>query len=102
MSKKLPVNGFKWIEDSKLSEFNKGFIKNYDENSNIGYILEVDVEHPTILLNSHRDLPFLPERREIRGVEKLICSIVSCSHKIPKTSTKSRINTKRSTQSNSI
>ena len=27
MSKKLPVNGFKWIEDSKLSEFNEGFIK---------------------------------------------------------------------------
>ena len=27
ISQKLPVNGFKWIEVSKLSEFNKGFIK---------------------------------------------------------------------------
>ena len=30
MSQKLPVNGFKWVED--LSLFNESFIKNYDEN----------------------------------------------------------------------
>ena len=41
MSKKLPVNGFEWIED--LSNFNENFIKNYDENSDKGYILEVDI-----------------------------------------------------------
>ena len=75
ISQKLPVNGFKWIEDSKLSEFNKGFIKNQDENSNIGHILEVDVEYPKNLVNSDRDFPFLPERRKIRAVGKLICSI---------------------------
>ena len=44
------------------------------ENSDKGYILEVDVKYPKRLLNSHRDLPFLPKRRKIRGVEKLICS----------------------------
>ena len=32
MSQKLPVNGFEWLEE--LSEFDKRFIKNYDENSN--------------------------------------------------------------------
>ena len=31
MSQKLPINGFKWVED--LSQFNENFIKNYDENS---------------------------------------------------------------------
>ena len=31
MSQKLPVNGFKWIEDT--SEINEEFIKNYDENN---------------------------------------------------------------------
>ena len=41
MSQKLPVNGFKWEEDLSLSE---DFIKNYDENSNKGYFLEIDVE----------------------------------------------------------
>ena len=29
-----------------LSKFNKDFIKNYDENNNKGYILEVDVQYP--------------------------------------------------------
>ena len=42
MPKKLPVNGFKWIK--KLSKFDEDFIKNYDENSNKGYILEVDLK----------------------------------------------------------
>ena len=40
MSQKLLLNGFKWAED--LSEFNESFIKNYDENSDRGYFLEVD------------------------------------------------------------
>ena len=40
MSKKLPVNGFKWIDNK---EINKEFIKNYNENDNKGYIFEVDI-----------------------------------------------------------
>ena len=31
------------------------FIKNYDENSNKGYFLEVDVEYPKKLFNLHSD-----------------------------------------------
>ena len=31
MSKKLPVNGFKWIDNK---EINEDFIKNYNENDN--------------------------------------------------------------------
>ena len=53
MSQKLPVNGFKWVE--KLSQFNERFIKNYDKNSNIGSILEEDLEYPKNVLNSHKD-----------------------------------------------
>ena len=44
MIQKLPVDGFKWVED--LSQFDESFIKNYDENSNKGYFIEVDVEYP--------------------------------------------------------
>ena len=73
MSQKLPANGFKWVE--KLSKFNERFIKSYNENSDIGYFLEVDVEYPKKLFNSHKDLPFLPERRKLQKVEKLVCSI---------------------------
>ena len=57
MSQKLPVNGFKWVE--KLSQFNEKFIKNCNEDSNIGYILEVDVECLKKLLNFYKDLSFL-------------------------------------------
>ena len=46
MSQKLPVNGFKWIKQKKLSKFNEDFIKNYDENSNKGYFLEVNIDYP--------------------------------------------------------
>ena len=71
--KKLPINGFKWVTD--VSRFNERFIKNYNENSDIGYFLEVDVEYPKELFNFHKDLPFLPERKKVEKVEKLICSI---------------------------
>ena len=37
MSQKLPVHGFEWVED--LSDF----IKNHDEDSDVGYIIEADV-----------------------------------------------------------
>ena len=52
--KKLPVNGFKWVEKSKLSRFNKRFIKNYNENSDIGYCLEVNIDYQKELFNLHR------------------------------------------------
>ena len=48
MSQKLPVDGFEWVE--KSPEFDECFIKNYDENSDKGYIFEVDVEYPKIYL----------------------------------------------------
>ena len=63
MSQKLPINGFKQVKD--LSKFNESFIKNYDENSDGGYFLEVDVEYPKYLLKSHKDLLFLAKRKEL-------------------------------------
>ena len=59
----------------ELSTFNEHFIKNYDENGNIGYFLEVDIDYLKELFNLHKDLPFLPESEEVNKVEKLICSI---------------------------
>ena len=38
---KLPVNGFKWVEET--SEFKKNFIKIGNEDSDIWYLIEVDV-----------------------------------------------------------
>ena len=72
MSKKLPVKGFKWIDNK---EINKEFIKNYNENDNKGYIFEVDVKYPKRLHDLHSDLPFLPERIEINKCKKLVCNL---------------------------
>ena len=64
MSQKLPVNGYMWYNDY-LSDFNEDFIKNFKESIDIGYFLEVDVEYSKKLFSSHKDLPFLPERKKI-------------------------------------
>ena len=44
MSQKLPANGFEWVK--KLSKFDEHFIKDYDQNSDMVYFIEVDVEYP--------------------------------------------------------
>ena len=50
-------------------------LKNYNKNSYVGYFIEVDIEYPKQLWSSHKDLPFLPERKIFEKVEKLVCSI---------------------------
>ena len=70
---KITRKRFKWIK--KLSKFNEDFVKNYDKDSNEGYILEVDVEYPKKLFNLCSDLPFLPERKKIEKCKKPVCSI---------------------------
>ena len=72
MSKKLPVNGFKWTDND---EINEEFIKNYNENDNKGYILELDVKYLKRLQGLHSDLPFLPERMKIDKCNKLVCNL---------------------------
>ena len=73
MSQKLPVNGFKWVED--VLEIDEDFIKNCDENSDIGYFLKGDIECPKELHDLHSDLPFLPERMKINKYSKLLCNL---------------------------
>ena len=73
MSQKLPVNGFKWINN--VTEINEEFMKNYDEDSDNGYILEVDVKYPRKLHDLHSDLPFLPKRMKIDKCKKLVCNL---------------------------
>ena len=81
MSKKLPVNGFKWTDTSEASALarnniiNEEFIKNYNENNDKIYIFEVDVKYPKRLHNLHSDLPFLSERMEVNNCKKLVCNL---------------------------
>ena len=73
MSKKLPVDGFKWVDD--LSMFSEDFIKSSDGEGDVGYLLVVDIEYPKTLCMLHNDLPFLPDRIKVNKVKKLVCNV---------------------------
>lgn len=53
MSEYLPYGGFKWVEN--INDFN---IDSISETSDIGYILEVDLDYPIDIHDAHNDLPF--------------------------------------------
>ena len=62
MSQKFHVNGFKLVENT--SQFKEDFINSYNEDSDEGYFLEIDV-----------NLPFLPERMRIKNAAKLVANL---------------------------
>ena len=97
MSQKLPVNGFEWVEEEKLSKFNEDFIKNYDENSDTGYFFGVDVEYPKHLILTKICHFYRKDKK--KSTEKIICEIEDKEkyviHMSFKTSTKSRLKTKK-------
>ena len=73
MIQPLPVDGFDWVED--LSKIDEHFIKHYGEDSDKGYILEVDAEYLKNLHDLHSDLPFLLERMKIDKCKKLVFNL---------------------------
>ena len=75
MSQKLPVDGFKWIK--KLSEFDERFVKNYDENNDKGYILEVDVEYPKNLLIFIVIYYFYLKERKLKNARSLFVTYIT-------------------------
>ena len=56
-----------------MSILDEEFIRNCDEDSDIGYILEVTIDYPKDLNDLHSDLPFLLERMKINKCNKLVC-----------------------------
>ena len=73
MLQKLQVNNFDWIEDT--SQFNEDFIKKYNEGSNEGYFLEVDVQYPEKLHGLNNDLQIFPGRMKIEKVEMFVANL---------------------------
>ena len=73
MTEKLPVRGFRWMDD--ISKIDEDFVKDYDKNNNKRYILDVDIDYPSKLQNLHSDLPFLPERMVSNNTKKLVCNL---------------------------
>ena len=56
------------------SQFNENFIKNYNEESDERYFLEVNVQYPEKLHGLHNDLPFLSEGMKIEKVKKSVAN----------------------------
>ena len=73
MSKKLPIDNFKWEVD--LSIFTKDFIKNNDEKSDTGYLFYGEIAYPKNLHKLNADLPFLPHRMKVIKVNKFVNSV---------------------------
>ena len=72
MCRFLPYGDFKWVnlpEELNLEEL--------EEDSDYGYVLEVDVSYPAKLHELHNDMPFLPESRTPPGskFKKLIAHL---------------------------
>ena len=63
------------LNGKNISKFDEKFIKNYYEDSDKGYIFEIDVEYPKKLHNFHNDLPISPERMKIKKCHKLVCNL---------------------------
>ena len=74
ISKKLPVDWFKWVDD--LSMFTEDFMKSCDEEGVVGYLLVVDVKYPIKVPMSHKYLPFLPEKMKINKCAKFVCKTI--------------------------
>ena len=53
MLHKLPVNGFKWVENT--SQFDEDFMKSYNEDSEKGYFFNADVPYPEQLHELQND-----------------------------------------------
>ncbi|XP_059221314.1 uncharacterized protein LOC131995971 isoform X1 [Stomoxys calcitrans] len=65
MSQYLPYKNFEWVGNIEM--FNLNDIK---EDSEIGYILEVDLEYPSSLHDYHNDLPFCAENKKLGSMRQ--------------------------------
>ena len=66
MSQPLPTGEFEWVD------INPNEISELATRTDKGYLLEVDVSYPKELHDLHNELPFMCEKLEINGVEKLV------------------------------
>ncbi|XP_053999870.1 uncharacterized protein LOC128887697 [Hylaeus anthracinus] len=74
MSQPLPYGGFRWIDEHEASKFD---VNSIPTDGPGGYILEVDLEYPRDLHDSHTDLPLCPVREKPpdKRDEKLLATV---------------------------
>ena len=75
MLQKLSVNNFESIEDT--SQFSENFMKSYNEESDEGYFLEIDVQCPEKLYEFQNDLPFSLKRIKVKNKKSKSLLLIS-------------------------
>ena len=58
----LPVNGFRWLEKEEFEHLN---ISSVSDDSEDGYILEVDFDYPPELHDHHNEYTLAPEKMKV-------------------------------------
>ncbi|XP_050062931.1 uncharacterized protein LOC126552279 [Aphis gossypii] len=72
MLTELPFKDFEWVDDLNID------VTKIADDSEVGYILEVDVDYPKNLHKTHNDFPFLPlnECPPNSNVKKLLTTLL--------------------------
>lgn len=67
MSQPLPIGAYQWVEMDEQPELFSSVdaILNLKNDSNTGYIFEVDLHYPESLHITHNDFPFCAEKRKL-------------------------------------
>ena len=79
----FPFGGFKWLNQKELDKLCLNLIRcnSIEENSSIGYILEVDLEYPDELRELHNNYPLALEKFEIsHSMSSNYCSSIADKH----------------------
>ena len=57
------------------SQFNEDLLKNYNEENDEGYFLEVNFQYTENMYDLHIDLLFVPDRMKAEKIEKLVVDL---------------------------
>ena len=57
----LPYDEFEWLSDDEINSIDFNCVS---AESDVGYILEVDLKYPSELHDLHNDYPLAPEKNE--------------------------------------
>jgi hypothetical protein len=64
MSQLLPICGFRFLSDDEIAQIN---FANVSDDSDIGYVVECDLEYPAELHELYNDYPLASEHLTITG-----------------------------------
>ena len=80
MSQSLPTGYFRWLTGKEINKLDLG---KYKTDGKKGLILEVDLEYPQELHNSHNDYPISPEKIKVfNGMLSEYCKKIAEKYKI--------------------